>query len=105
MFVVVGWAGESPMVGPVGVVEPSIAERCVILNVPASGASETVGVVSPSGVSTAVSMLSPSSILMSWILTGDCMSVERSAEISASPDSSDAMLSALGSSVSPTIDA
>ena len=102
-------AGESPIVGPVGVVAslsmlPSIAERCVMLKVPASCASETVGVVNPRGVSTAVSMLSPSSILMSWILTVDCMSAAPTPEISGSPDSSEAMLSALGSSGSPTIE-
>lgn len=69
-------AGERPIVGPVGVVAsliklPSIATRCVILNVPASCASDTVGVVNPRGVSTAVSMLSPSSIVISWMLTVD----------------------------------
>lgn len=98
-------AGDRPMGGPVGVVAsgpmlPSIAERWVILKVPASCVSETVGVVSPTGVSTAVSMLSPSSILMSWILTDDWMSAAVTVDTSA-PDSSDAMLSALGSSCSP----
>lgn len=62
--------------------------------------------VSPRGVSTAVSMLSPSSILMSWILTVvDWISGTLPPEISAFSDSSEAMLSALGSSGSPTIDA
>jgi len=70
VLMTVGWAGERPIAGPVGVAAslmmlPSIAERCVMLKVPASCASDTVGVVNPSGVSTAVSMLSPSSILMS----------------------------------------
>jgi len=70
VFAAVGWAGERPIVGPVGVVAslimlPSITDRCVMLNVPASCASETVGVVSPRGVSTAVSMLSFSSMLIS----------------------------------------
>lgn len=55
-------AGERPIAGPVGVVAsvimlPSSADRCVILKVPASCASDTVGVVNPRGVSTAVSML------------------------------------------------
>lgn len=63
-------AGDRPIGGPVGVAAslpmlPSIAERWVILNVPASCVSETVGVVNPTGVSIAVSMLSPSSMLMS----------------------------------------
>lgn len=106
----VAWAGERPIAGPVGVVAsliklPSIAERCVILKVPASCASDTVGVVRPRGVSTAVSMLSPSSMLMSWILTVDWISAVFTPDISGSPDSSDAMLSPLGSSDSPTIEA
>ena len=97
------------MGGAVGVVAslailPSIAERWVMLNVPASWVSETVGVVKPTGVSTAVSMLSPSSMLMSWIFTDDWISAVVSPAISGSPDSSDAMLSALGSSGSPVID-
>ena len=63
-----------PIVGPVGVVAsliklPSRGERWVMLKVPASCASDTVGVVNPKGVSTAVSMLSPSSMVMSWMLT------------------------------------
>lgn len=96
-----------PMVGLVGVAAslpmlPSIADRWVMLKVPASWVSDTVGVVSPTGVSTAVSMLSPSSILISWILTEDGMSAA-AAEVSA-PDSSDAMLSALGSSCSPVME-
>lgn len=67
---VVGCAGERPIVGPVGVVAslimlPSMADRCVMLKVPASCASDTVGVVNPRGVSTAVSMLSSSPMLIS----------------------------------------
>lgn len=63
------WAGERPIGGPVGVVAsairlPSIADRCVMLNVPASWASDTVGVVRPRGVSTAVIILSPSSSML-----------------------------------------
>lgn len=100
-------AGDRPIVGPVGVaasfILPSMAERWVILNVPASCVSDTVGVVSPTGVSTAVSMLSPSSMLISWMLTDDWMSAAVTVETSA-PDSSDAMLSALGSSCSPVMD-
>jgi len=95
------------MIGTVGVVAslimlPSRAERCVMLKVPASCASETVGVVNPKGVSTAVSMLSPSSMLTSEILT---VVVWMSAlEISGSPDSSEAMLSAFRSSESPVVE-
>ena len=67
-------AGERPIIGPVGVVAslimlPSMTERWVMLKVPASWASDTVGVVNPRGVSTAVSMLSPSSMLISDMLT------------------------------------
>jgi hypothetical protein len=101
-------AGDRPIGGPVGVaasspILPSISERWVILKVPASCVSDTVGVVNPTGVSTAVSMLSPSSMLMSWILTDDWMSVVVTVETSA-PDSSDPILSALGSSCSPVMD-
>lgn len=111
VLTVVGCAGERPIAGPVGVVAsliilPSIADRCVMLKVPASCASETVGVVNPRGVSTAVSMLSPSSMLMSEIFTvEDWISVVLTDEISGSPDSSDVMLSAFGSSPSPARDA
>ena len=110
LFAIVVWAGERPIAGPVGVVAslimlPSIAERCVMLKVPASCASETVGVVRPSGVSTAVSMLSPSSMLMSWIPTVDCISAALPPAISGSPDSSETMLSPLGSSGSPDVEA
>ncbi len=109
VWTVGGWAGDRPIAGPVGVVAsliilPSMADRCVMLKVPASCASETVGVVNPRGVSTAVSMLSPSSMLISEIFTvEDWMSVVLT-DISGSPDSSEAMLSALGSSPSPAIE-
>lgn len=110
VFAVVAWAGERPIAGPVGVVAslimlPSMAERWVMLKVPASCASETVGVVKPRGVSTAVSMLSPSSILASWMLTVESIPAVFTPDISGSPDSSDAMLSALRSSLSTAIDA
>ena len=103
-------AGERPIVGPVGVVAsfimlPSSTDRCVILKVPASCASETVGVVNPRGVSTAVSMLlSFSSMVISWIFTVVWISFAVLTPTSGSPDSSDAILSALGSSCSPPID-
>src|ERR1700712_628215 len=48
-------------------------------------------------------MLSPSSMLTSWMLTVDWISAVVIVN-SGSPDSSDAMLSAFGSSVSPAVD-
>lgn len=102
VLIVFVWAGERPSVGRVGVVAslimlPSIvSERCVILKVPASCASEMVGVAKPSGVS-AARILSFSSIVISCIFTAAWMSTVP-APSSASPESSDAMLSVLGSS-------
>lgn len=64
----IGRLGDSPIAGPgVGAglgILPSIGALCVILKVPASGISETVGVVRSRPVPTKV--LSPSSIAMSW---------------------------------------
>lgn len=96
-----GRLGERPIaVTGVGVVVgmlPSKGGRCVMLNVPASGISETVGVARSSAVPAKV--LSPSSIAISWKPTAGGISLVP--DISASWDSSDCTLSvAFKSSVS-----
>lgn len=88
-----GRLGERPIAGPgVGVVFgrlPSMGALCVMLNVPASGISETVGVVRSKAAPAKV--LSPSSIAISWKPTAGGISLVP--DISASWDSSDWTLS------------